>query len=183
MNKKLFYLLLLFSIIFNLSFMSIFIYRTWIEKPPIPMPPEARGPSFFREKGDEKPQFNNKDWRQFRDMNKLLKPDIDSLINAIRIERFELGELIVADKTDSLLIVSKLDEIIQIQNEIEHILTFHVLQQKEMLPDSLKKVFIKSIVRRYQNMNPRHHGPDADRRYKNQNRPFNRKEKYNENEN
>lgn len=167
MNKKLLYILLLFSIIFNFSFLSLFIYRTWIEKPPMPFLPNERGPRSFQERKEERPPFKKEDWRRFHEMKESLKPDLNILLNEIRKERRALAQLILTEKTDSLLIDAKLKQINRIQNEIEHVITFHILKQKEMLPDSLKTIFVNSIMNRYKHMNPRHHGPDADRRHRN----------------
>ncbi len=162
MNKRALIFLLIISFVFNISFLSIFIYRRWIDTPEAPY--SERKTHTMRHKY-KKPQLSKEDWQKLHKMKEEIRPELEDLIKSIRYERRELSKLLLEEKPDSLLIASRLNQINTLQNKIEHTVTFHLIKQKELLPDSLRKMLVHTIVSRYRNMNPRHNGPDADRRH------------------
>ncbi len=162
MNKRLLTFMLIISLVFNISFLSIFIYRKWIDKP---QPPYHERKSQSLQYKYKKPQFSRNDWQKLHNMKEEIRPELEELMKTIRQERRELGQLLLEEKPDSLQVESRLNRINALQSKIEHTITFHLIKQKEMWPDSLRNALVHTIISRYKNMNPKHHGPGADRRH------------------
>ncbi len=167
MNKRLFTILLFMSLAFNVSFLSMFIVNR-MHRPPMPPPMmEDDNPEHFkRRKLWDGLELSEEHRQKMHDMRSVLMP----MIRDIRFQLFEerriMGELLMAAEPDSIAIEEQLKKIAELQTELEREVTFHILSQREILPEEQQKKLMDNIIHKYHELNPAY-GPGRKPHYNN----------------
>jgi len=143
MKKQGILIALIFSMVFNVAFLCGLGYRVWEKK-------RSKEFSLHSQRHYRKERIVlSPEQKEQRDrIRKTFSPKIQSIRSELHRERCALGDLLMKDEPDTVLIEKKIDQIGKLQTDIEREVIYHLLREKSILTPDQRQQFLNTVLRR-----------------------------------
>lgn len=145
-KQKSILVIMIVSLVFNLAFLSGFVYRL-LERSKYPKHPVAR--HFMKDRSaGERMEMPEELRERMRDVHERFSPRMREFRERVRAERNVLVEILMADQPDSMAVENQLKRIGEFQLDIEREVVHRLFREKDLLPLEQRRQFLEMVTRR-----------------------------------